>query len=133
QFGQLSNRLLNGRLLTRSSEERGCHGRPAFGLRTALVLVAFSVCSSEKQAYPNLARTMVWSPRGTVVRHSPSSGALLLALRGFALASGTFRLNLAMGFLDVVPPLRRCAGRFRLRRRGFDQGDRLRCIAQSGR
>src|SRR5262249_23996722 len=30
--------------------------------------------------------------------------ALLLALRGFALASGTFRLNLAMGFLDVVPP-----------------------------
>ena len=48
--------------------------------------------------------------------------ALLLALRGFALASGTFRLNLAMGFLDVVPPLRRCAGRFRLRRRGFDQG-----------
>src|SRR5215813_14251238 len=40
----------------------------------ALVLVAFSVCSSEKQAYPNLARTMVWSPRGTVVRHSPSSG-----------------------------------------------------------
>ena len=40
--------------------------------------------------------------------------ALLLALRGFALASGTFRLNLAMGFL---PPLRRCAGRFRLRLR----------------
>jgi hypothetical protein len=67
--------------------------------------------------------------RGIVHRRA----ALLLAMRGFALASGTFRLNLAIGFLDVVPPLRRGAGRFRFRRCGFDQGDRLRCIAQSGR
>jgi hypothetical protein len=35
---------------------------------------AESACSSEQHAYPNLARTMVWSPRGTVARHSPSSG-----------------------------------------------------------